>query len=56
MLATGEPLVIERRGRHLQIAPVVPRGKLARLSPHAAYLEGDPDALIHADWSCEWKP
>jgi len=58
VLETGTPVEIERRGRKLRIVPAddPPRSKLDRLErrPHA--IVGDPEDLVHLDWSTEWKP
>lgn len=56
MLATGVPLEIERKGKRLQIVPKQPRSKLDRLAPHPGSIVGDPDDLIHMDWSEYWSP
>ncbi len=51
----GEPLSIERKGHLLKvICEDQPRGKLAQLSRHAC-IEGDPEAIVHTDWSGEWQ-
>ena len=58
ILATGVPVEIERRGRRLRIVPAdeSPRTKLARLEPRPKAIVGDPEDLVHLDWSAEWKP
>ena len=58
VLETGSPVEIERRGRKLRIVPgdARPRGKLARLERRPKVIVGDPEALVHLDWSGEWKP
>jgi hypothetical protein len=56
VLETGEPLEIERKGRILKIvAEEGPRGFDA-LEPHPDAIIGDPDSLVHMDWSSEWRP
>ncbi len=54
VLDTGVPIEIERRGRHLRIVPEEAPSKLARLVPHDDYIVGDPEELVHMDWSGEW--
>ena len=56
VLETGIPVEIERNGRILRIVaePVVSR--LDRLVPHPDAWVGDPDVVVHLDWSSEWKP
>lgn len=56
VLRTGKPLEIERGGRRLRIVPVDAPAKLARLEPHPGTIIGDPDELVHLDWSGEWRP
>jgi hypothetical protein len=53
-LETGKPLMIRRKGRLLKVVPEAPlKSKLSRLTPHDCIV-GDPEALVHADWSREW--
>jgi antitoxin (DNA-binding transcriptional repressor) of toxin-antitoxin stability system len=58
VLNTGTPVEIERKGKTLKIVAVdAPHAsKLARLVPHPEALVGDPEDLVHLDWSGEWKP
>jgi hypothetical protein len=58
VLETGKPLEIERNGKVLVIAPKVQtRGsKLDSLPRREGAIIGDPDELIHMDWSSEWNP
>ncbi|HET9164280.1 MAG TPA: hypothetical protein VFN89_12660 [Solirubrobacterales bacterium] len=59
VLETGKPLEIERNGRLLVIAPKEPsaRGSIwDRLPRREGFIVGDPDELIHIDWSSEWNP
>jgi hypothetical protein len=56
VLETGQPLEIERRGQRLRISAATSLKKLDRLKPRPDYLRTDPDALIHLDWSNEWRP
>jgi hypothetical protein len=56
VLETGKPLEIERRGEKLLIVPPQRPDKLSRLTPHADFLTGDPEELVHLDWSDEWRP
>lgn len=60
VLETGVPVEIERHGRRLRILPVSAGtsrtvSKLARLKPRR-YLRCPPEALVHIDWSREWRP
>ena len=58
VIETGVPVEIERRGRRLRIVPgdETPRSKLARLEPRPKAIVGNPEDLVHLDWSAEWKP
>lgn len=62
VLETGEPLEIERNGRLLVIAPKAPKEPEVkqsiwdRLPRRQGAIIGDPDELIHIDWSSEWNP
>lgn len=56
VLETGEPVTIERNGRQLQIVAVTRTSKLQRLVAHPDSIVGDPDDLVHLDWSHEWRP
>lgn len=59
VLETGKPLEIERNGKLLVVAPKEPAKKgsrLDRLPRREGFIVGDPDELIHIDWSSEWNP
>jgi len=54
VLATGVPAEITRKGRRLQIVPVDGPDKLANLKKRNV-LKGDPEDIVHLDWSSEWQ-
>ena len=58
VIETGEAIEIDRRGRRLQIVAVVDPApsRLAAVRPVADLIVGDPDDLVHIDWSVEWRP
>jgi antitoxin (DNA-binding transcriptional repressor) of toxin-antitoxin stability system len=56
VLASGEPLEIERKGQRLRIVPVTEGSRLDRLTPHPGAISGDPDDLVSIDWSEHWRP
>ena len=56
VLETGEPLVIERKGRRLRVVADAPPSRLARLPRRPEFVRGDPADLVHLDWSQEWRP
>jgi antitoxin (DNA-binding transcriptional repressor) of toxin-antitoxin stability system len=53
VLETGEEVEIERKGQVLRIVPPRPRRRLDLL-PKRDYFVGDPEDLVHIDWSEEW--
>jgi hypothetical protein len=56
ILETGTPVEIERKGRVLRIVPVQgpPKSNLYPVEEHPGALLGDPEDLIHVNWS-DWK-
>ncbi len=56
VIKTGVPVEIERKGKRLLISPAEKRRDLDSLEQHPEYIVGNPDDLIHIDWSTEWKP
>lgn len=56
VLATGTPVEIARRGQRLRIVPVAPASRLERLVRRPRYLKVDADAIVHLDWSDQWRP
>lgn len=56
VLETGKPLEIERNGRTLLITPKEKDSIWDRLPRREGFIVGDPDDLIHIDWSSEWNP
>ena len=55
VLETGMPVEIERKGRVLKILEERSASKLSRLIQRQS-LKGDPDDIVHMDWSRYWKP
>jgi antitoxin (DNA-binding transcriptional repressor) of toxin-antitoxin stability system len=56
VLETGAPVEILRRGKILRLVPAPQKGKMERLVPRPEVITGDPDDLIHCDWSDAWNP
>jgi PHD/YefM family antitoxin component YafN of YafNO toxin-antitoxin module len=54
VLETGVPVQVERNGRLLVIEPQAKKSKWSRLEEHEI-VNGDPEGIIHVDWSGEWK-
>jgi hypothetical protein len=56
VIETGQPLEIERKGKVLTIAAKEQESIWDRLPRREGAIVGDPDELIHIDWSSEWNP
>lgn len=56
VLSSNISLEVERKGKKLVISPAERGSKLDRLGTHAGCLIGDPEALVHMDWSEGWRP
>jgi len=56
VLNSNIPLEVERKGKRLIITPADRGAKIERLQPHAECIIGDPEELVHMDWSEEWRP
>lgn len=55
VLATGEPVVIERGGRRLFIVADAPPSKLDRLVDRQDAVVGDSGDLDAIEWSQQWS-
>ncbi len=55
VLATGKPLEVKRKSGTVKIIAEHTPSKMERLKKHSC-IQGDPEALVHSDWSGEWKP
>ena len=55
VIETGRPLEVRRGDKMLKIVAEKPVSKLCNLSPHKC-IRGNPEDLVHLDWSQEWKP
>lgn len=56
VVRTGQPVEVTHKGRKVRIVPVGPRSRLDNLTPHPDDIVGDPEDLVHVDWSGEWRP
>jgi len=56
VVKTGVPLEIERKGKRLLIIPAKKHRDLDRLENNPDFVVGNPDDLIHIDWSSELEP
>ncbi len=53
VLATSAPIQFEFKGQRLAITLVESPNKLARLEQHPDCLVGNPEDIVHLDWSGE---
>lgn len=60
--ATGEPLFLLSDSDSFEVRPAevgaatAPIRKLENLFPECDLIVGDPEDLVHIDWSKEWRP
>lgn len=52
---TGKPVEIERKGKKLLIVSADDNDKLAHLVARSGVILGNPEDLVHCDWSGEIK-
>ena len=55
ILESGIPLKVKRKDKTLLITPTEPVFKLKCLDDHPDCIVGNPEDLVHIDWSEEWK-
>jgi hypothetical protein len=55
VLETGVPAIIQRGGRLLKIL-AVPEEQGQLVIVKRDVLRGDPEDLVHLDWSDSWRP
>jgi len=53
---SGEVIEVKRKGKLIRIEPVGGAHKLESLKPHPGTICGDPEELVHMDWSDQWQP
>ncbi len=56
VLSTGMPVEFERKGQRLVISPAQKHRDLDCLEKHPGFVVGNPDNLVHIDWSSDWNP
>ncbi|MFP4393599.1 MAG: hypothetical protein ACLFPG_12190 [Desulfohalobiaceae bacterium] len=56
ILNSGKALDITRKGQTLRITPVYRSSGLETLQPHPGTIVGDPEDIVHNDWSSYWSP
>lgn len=55
-IETGEPLEIERNGVVLRLVPPPTRPHWFDRLPRRDIIVGDPEEIVHIDWSAYWNP
>jgi prevent-host-death family protein len=57
VLETGVPVEIVRRGKTLRIVPTEEHraSRLENLPDRHEVIAGDPEELVHLDWSKQWR-
>jgi hypothetical protein len=53
---TGVPVTVKRKGKILMISCAGNGFKMDRLEEHPDFLQGDPEDVVHMDWSGKWNP
>ena len=56
VIETGEPLEIDRNGKIVRLVPPREISWLDRLPVRDGVVVGDPEGLVHVDWSAHWHP
>ncbi len=56
VITTGEPLEIDRNGTIVRLVPPSASSWLDRLPRREGVVVGDPEDLVHNDWSEGWTP
>lgn len=54
VIETGEPVVVERKGRHIRISAEEAPSRLDSLVLRPDVVIGDSADFVHLDWSSEW--
>ena len=55
VIKTGVPIEIERKGVKVRLVPEKKKSRLERLVKHPGTIKGDPESIVHMDWSSEWE-
>ena len=54
VLETGVPVEVERGDRLVRLVPVAAEGRRLDRLVRRHDIVGDPEELVHVDWSSEW--
>ena len=55
LISTGIPIEVNRKGHHIKIILEDPPSKLNNLLHREHVIVGDPEDIVHIDWSTEWQ-
>jgi hypothetical protein len=55
VIETGIPVEIDRNGVKVMLVAERKKTKLENLTAHPGTIVGDPEDIVHMDWSHEWK-
>lgn len=55
VIETGVSVEIERKGERVRLEPARRKAKLQKLVKHPDTIVGDPEDIVHMDWSAEWS-
>ena len=56
VIATGEPVEVERPGGWVRLVAAAPAGRLSRLRAHPGCIVGDAAELASLSWPDVWQP
>jgi len=55
-IETGQPVEIERKGVVLKLVPPRKKKDLYQYPQEPSCIIGDPEDIVHMDWSVYWDP
>jgi antitoxin (DNA-binding transcriptional repressor) of toxin-antitoxin stability system len=55
VIETGVPVEIERKGERIRLERAKVKSKLQKLAKNPNTIVGDPEDIVHMDWSSEWS-
>ena len=53
---SGQPVEFDLHGTRFRIVPETGFPEFCSLKARHDVIQGDPDSLVHLDWSDSWKP
>jgi prevent-host-death family protein len=55
VIETGVPVEIERKGETVRLESAKRKSKLQKLAKNPDTIVGDPEDIVHMDWSADWS-